>query len=143
MRERYGSGANEERDIRARVLDLFFFSDFIAPWGRVGENFSLKEKNQSGKRNLSPLGFTARGFYERETSEYRTRLEDRTIESRALLVYGGGCRSEDRFRARFLPFTRSRFLFPFVFFLFVSLSLSWFKSLTTISLLLGFYTVII
>ena len=93
MRERYGSGANEERYIRAR---LFFFSDFIAP--KVGVNFSLKEeKNQSGKRNLSPLGFTARGFYERETSEYRTRLEDRTIESRALLVYGGGCRSEDRF----------------------------------------------
>ena len=28
----------------------------------MGENFSLKEKNQSGKRNLSPLGFTARRF---------------------------------------------------------------------------------
>ena len=46
MRERYGSGANEERDIRARVLDLFFFFLILSPGGGC-ENFSLKEKNQS------------------------------------------------------------------------------------------------
>jgi hypothetical protein len=110
---------------------LFFFSDFIAPgqW-----NFLVKGK--TNRKEREKFCRRVERFYERETTEIRPRLEDRTIESRALLVFGGGCRSEDRFRARFLPLRARDFFFFLPLFFLVSLSL-WFKSLTTISLSLS------
>jgi hypothetical protein len=95
-------------------------------------NFSLKEeKNQSGKRNLSPLGFTARGFLRTRNDRKSTavgRQNDRvarTFGLRRRLSFGRP------FPSAVSSFYARAISFPFGFF---CSSLSWFKSLTTISL---------